>query len=127
MLCFLVDGIIKKAFGLYWMVSRGVRRRTTIGDNCKEVAREAQAVLERLRSAADPGPVGTAQLVGDDEDLGGATAVPFNAKSALLSFAGEIDAAASRIEAVKGVVDLVIRDGADVKVLDVVTDGAVAP
>ena len=126
MLCFLVDGIIKKAFGLYWMVSRGVRRRTTIGDNFEEVASKAKAVLERLESAASE-PVGTAPLVGDVEDLDETAVVPFNAKPALLSFAGEIDAAASRIEAVRGVVDLVIRDGADVIVLDVVTDGAVAP
>ena len=68
-----------------------------------------------------------AQLVGDDEDLGGAAAVPLNAKPLLLGFADKINVAASRIEAVRGVVDLVIRDGADVKVLDVVTDGAVAP
>ena len=126
-LCFLKDGIIEKAFDLYYAVSRGVRRRTTIGDNCKEVAREAKAVLERLESAADSGPAGMAQLVGDDEDLGGAAEVPFNAKPLLLGLAGEIDAAASSIEAVKGVVDQVIRDGAVVKVLEVVPDGAVAP
>ena len=117
-LCLFEDNIIEKALDLYWSVSRGVRRRTTIGDNFQEVARKAKAVLERLRSAADSGPVGTAQLVGDDEDLGGAAAVPFNAKSALLSFGGEIDTATARIEDVKGVVDLVIRVGADVKVLD---------
>ena len=50
-----------------------------------------------------------------------------NAKPALLVLADEIDAAAVRIEDVTGEVDLVIRVGADVKVLDVVTDGAVAP
>ncbi len=54
--------------------------------------------------------MGTAQLVGDDEDLGGAAAVPFNAKSALMGFAEEIDEAAVRIEAVKGKVDRVIID-----------------
>jgi len=125
-LCLFEDNIIEKALDLYWSVSRGVRRRTTIGDNFQEVARKAKAVLERLRSATDSGPVGTAQLVGDDEDLG-AAAVPFNAKSALLSFGGEIDTATARIEDVTGVVDLVIRDGAVVKVLDVVPDGTVAP
>ena len=67
-----------------------------------------------------------AQLVGDDEDLGGAAVVPFNAKSVLLGFAGKIDAAAGGIEAVTGEVDRVIRKGADVKVV-VVPDGAVAP
>ena len=91
------------------------------------MACQAKALLERLRSAVDSGPVGTAQLVGDDEDLGGAATVPFNAKPALLSFGGELDAAASHIEAVTGEVDLVIRDGPNVKVLDVVTDGAVVP
>ena len=126
-LCLFEDNIIEKAFDLYYAVSRGVRRRTTIGDNCKEVVREAKDLLERLRSAAASGPVGMAQLVGDDEDLGGAAAVPLNAKPLLLGFADKINVAASRIEAVRGVVDLVIRDGADVKVLDVVTDGAVAP
>ena len=125
MLCFLVDKIAEKALDLSWMVSRGVRRRTTIGDKCKEVAREAKDVLEDLRSAADSGPAGMAQLVGDDEDLGGAAAVPFNAKSVLLGFAGKIDAAAGGIEAVTGEVDRVIRKGADVKVV-VVPDGAVA-
>ena len=126
MLCFLVDKIAEKAFGLYWMVSRGVRRRTTIGDTFQDVVAEAKAVQGRLESAASE-PMGMSQLVGDVEDLGGAAVVPFNAKPVLLSLAGEIDAAASRIEAVRGVVDLVIRDGADVTVLEVVPEGAVAP
>ena len=127
MLCFLEDDIIEDAFQNYWLASRGVGRRTKIGDTMREIVAKAKAVLGRLESAADSGPAGMAQLVGDDEDLGGAAAVPFNAKPLLLGLAGEIDAAASSIEAVKGVVDQVIRDGAVVKVLEVVPDGAVAP
>ena len=67
-LCFLEDGIIKKALDLYWLVSRGVRRRTKIGDTFQDVVAEAKAVQGRLESAADSGPVGMAPLVGDDKD-----------------------------------------------------------
>ena len=84
----------------------------------REIVAKSKAVLGRLESAAD---------LDDGVDLGGATAAPFNAKPALEGLAKEIDAAAVCIEAVKGKVDRLIRNGAVVKVLEVVPDGAVAP
>ena len=117
-LCFLEDGIIEEAFGKYWLASRGVGRRTKIGDTMREIVAKSKAVLGRLESAAD---------LDDGVDLGGATAAPFNAKPALEGLAKEIDAAAVCIEAVKGKVDRLIRNGAVVKVLEVVPDGTVAP
>ena len=92
----------------------------------REIVAKAKAVLGRLESAADSGPMGMAPLVGDDKDLD-AVAGPFNAKMALVGLAEEINAAVACIEAVKGKVDRLIRNGADVQVLEVVPDGAVAP